>query len=277
MLGAHISKNGEKTIEEAVDKTRKYVKEKYGLEMKAAQIFVSNPYKPFEDAKLTGKFPENMRIYSHGSYTALFNLSEYSKNGIVHQMKRCNEFEIRGLVVHLTGIPKEQIANMITEIFASLDKKLTKNEENKCCLFIEHVVPKNKEYAYSEAEEINELMKYVIKKNKGRKIGFCLDTCHMWANGKDISSYEKAREFFSKLDKKIDFLCHLNDCELPLDNARDRHAPLGTKIWSEPYEKSGLMAVLEFCKERKIDFILERNKKYGINQDLLVLEKLMKK
>lgn len=54
-------------------------------------------------------------------------------------------------------------------------------------------------------------------------VGVCLDTCHAWAAGEDLSTaVDRIRSLTGRID-----LIHCNDSRDPLGSNRDRHANLG--------------------------------------------------
>ena len=57
----------------------------------------------------------------------------------------------------------------------------------------------------------------------GFNVGVCLDTCHAWAAGEDLSG---AVELLRSLTGRVD-LVHCNDSRDPHDSRRDRHTNLG--------------------------------------------------
>ena len=55
------------------------------------------------------------------------------------------------------------------------------------------------------------------------RVGVCIDTCHAWAAGEDLSTIVgRVREATGRVD-----LIHCNDSRDPHDSRRDRHANLG--------------------------------------------------
>ncbi len=66
--------------------------------------------------------------------------------------------------------------------------------------------------------------------DKGR-IGVCIDTCHIFAAGYNISTEEGYYKTFRLFEEIIGFEylkgVHLNDSKTPLGSRKDRHAPLG--------------------------------------------------
>ena len=63
------------------------------------------------------------------------------------------------------------------------------------------------------------------------RVGFCIDTCHTFAAGHDLSSVEACEKTFAQIDSIIGLKylrgMHLNDALKPLGSHVDRHAPLG--------------------------------------------------
>lgn len=62
---------------------------------------------------------------------------------------------------------------------------------------------------------------------KKGQLGFCLDTCHLFAAGYDI----RKREVLDQMDKVLSFdkvhAFHINDAAFPLGSGKDRHANIG--------------------------------------------------
>jgi deoxyribonuclease-4 len=65
-----------------------------------------------------------------------------------------------------------------------------------------------------------------------RRLGLCLDSCHLLASGYEIRTPQALRETLDECDRLVgpDRLraLHVNDSIFPLGSNRDRHAPLGT-------------------------------------------------
>lgn len=90
-----------------------------------------------------------------------------------------------------------------------------------------------------------------------KRVKFCIDTCHIWASGYDISTKAGAKKFFVEFDKAIGvdrIACiHFNDSKTGLNSNVDRHADIGRGH----IKSTGLKAVLKYAKKRKIPVILE--------------------
>jgi deoxyribonuclease-4 len=64
-----------------------------------------------------------------------------------------------------------------------------------------------------------------------RRVGVCLDTCHVFAAGYDISTPEGYEKTIGELDRAVGLshlqAFHLNDCKKPLGCRVDRHEHIG--------------------------------------------------
>ncbi len=65
----------------------------------------------------------------------------------------------------------------------------------------------------------------------GRRLGVCLDSCHLLASGYDVRTSDGLTETLDRFDEIVGLdrlgAVHLNDSQNPLGSNRDRHANLG--------------------------------------------------
>jgi deoxyribonuclease-4 len=106
------------------------------------------------------------------------------------------------------------------------------------------------------------------------RIGFCLDTCHIFASGYDIrtkAGYQKTiREFDRLIGVNRIRAFHVNDCLRPLGSRIDRHAHIGQG-------QIGLEAFRSLVNDRRfaaVPKILETPKGEDMHEDLMNLETL---
>jgi len=63
------------------------------------------------------------------------------------------------------------------------------------------------------------------------RLGICLDSCHWWASGVDVSDRALLAEAIDDLDARVGLdrlrVLHVNDSKTPLDSNRDRHERVG--------------------------------------------------
>jgi deoxyribonuclease-4 len=106
------------------------------------------------------------------------------------------------------------------------------------------------------------------------RVGFCLDTCHLFAAGYDIRTEKGMRDTLREFDRLIGIekirAFHLNDCLKPLGSRVDRHTHIGQG-------HIGLEAFRTLVNDRRfaaIPKILETPKGEDMAEDLMNLRTL---
>jgi deoxyribonuclease-4 len=65
----------------------------------------------------------------------------------------------------------------------------------------------------------------------GKRLGLCLDSCHLFVQGYDVTDPDSLSEVVDEADEKVGLdrlrCLHLNDAAFPLGSCRDRHANIG--------------------------------------------------
>lgn len=65
----------------------------------------------------------------------------------------------------------------------------------------------------------------------GKRLGLCLDSCHLFVQGYDITDEKHLNEVLDEADAKVGLgrlgALHVNDAAAPLGSCRDRHANIG--------------------------------------------------
>ena len=78
---------------------------------------------------------------------------------------------------------------------------------------------------------VDELAVFFERLDRHERLGICLDSCHWWVSGVDVTSPDALDQALGELDESIglDRLCclHVNDAAAALASNRDRHASLG--------------------------------------------------
>ncbi len=88
------------------------------------------------------------------------------------------------------------------------------------------------------------------------RLGICLDSCHLWVSGFDVTDRAALDGLVADLDARIGLdrlrALHVNDAQAPLGSNRDRHANVGEGVMGEQLgvflghpKLQGLPAVLE--------------------------------
>ena len=171
------------------------------------------------------------QILPHDSY--LINLGhpekenlEKSRASFLHEMERCQMLGLDRLNFHpgshLKKISEEESLALVAEsINIALDK--TKG----VTAVIENTAGQGSNLGYAFWH-----LSYIIDRVEDKsRVGVCLDTCHSFAAGYDLSTEEGCEKVFAEFESVVGFKylrgMHLNDALKPLQSRVDRHTPLG--------------------------------------------------
>jgi deoxyribonuclease IV len=99
-----------------------------------------------------------------------------------------------------------------------------------------------------------------------RRLGLCLDSCHWWASGVDVTNAAALDDAVAELDAKIGIdrlrLLHVNDAKTPLGSNRDRH-----EVVAEGVIGDGLATFLGHPAFRNLPAVLETWPKGGLRRE----------
>lgn len=239
----------------------------------ALQLFVStnkstsNFYKPIKE--LQKKL--NMILSVHISYTINIasDPSKYSWGiaQFIEEIKLAHQIGAYAVVVHLgkqLDLSKEVAIN---NMLINLLKVLNETKDLDIHILIETSTGQGSEMCYDLDDFAN-----FFKKIKNKKIGICVDTCHIFNAGYDIRTKSAVTKYLKEFDSKIGLnnikLIHLNDSENSLGAHVDRHTNIGHGYIGE----DGLKQIILFFSKLGIPIILETPDKF-INNDLKILKK----
>ena len=171
------------------------------------------------------------QILPHDSY--LINLGhpeeeplEKSRASFLHEMQRCEQLGLDRLNFHpgshLKKISEEESLRLVAEsINIALDKT------SGVTAVIENTAGQGSNLGYAFWH-----LAYIIDRVEDKsRVGVCLDTCHSFAAGYDLSTEKGCDEVFAEFEREVGFRylrgMHLNDAMKPLGSRVDRHSPLG--------------------------------------------------
>ncbi len=231
------------------------------LKLNCVQIYIHNPLKQkeYRDKNLKNKTVEyirnsNIKVFAHSSFT--INIaSNWDKhtwwiNILIDSIKYCDSLDISGIVVHigkqLTLSHEEAMNNMYTGLIYVLNT----TKDCKVKLLLETPAGQGTEMCFT-IEDLGYFYKKFSESSRYRdKVKICVDTCHLFASGYNISSETGIKEVFEKIDKHIGFnnvsLIHLNDSYYPLNSRIDRHENLGKGYIG----KDGIKVLYSFFKDK---------------------------
>lgn len=147
---------------------------------------------------------------------------DFNINFLSQEIKRCEILGVKRLVIHPGSHVGLGIEQGIKNIAYVLNQVLDENTNVYICL--ETMAGKGSEVG-SKFEEIKEIIDNVILKDK---VKVCIDTCHMFDAGYDISNFDKVMDEFNQiigLDKI--YVAHINDSKNEFASHKDRHENIG--------------------------------------------------
>jgi deoxyribonuclease-4 len=256
LIGAHVSTSG--GLVKAVERG-----EERGCE--SIQIFNQSPrmwrptnYGPDD----FGAFREAMEASSveavaiHAVY--LINcaskdkeLRKKSLNSLAHALRIGDGIGAAGVVLHPGAQKGEPLGPSIKRAAKTIAAALKESES--CPLLLEQTAG-HKGLLGRDFDQTAELIELA---GGGERLGLCLDSCHLFVQGYDITDEAHLGEVVDEADAKVGLerlrCLHVNDAAAPLGSCRDRHANIGkgemgkrglSAFLSEP-RFEGLPATLE--------------------------------
>jgi deoxyribonuclease-4 len=84
---------------------------------------------------------------------------------------------------------------------------------------------------------LEEIAVLVERAGRHPRLGICLDSCHLWASGYDVTDPDAVAALLGEVDSAIGFdrlrCLHVNDSKTPLGSNRDRHDDIGKGLMGE--------------------------------------------
>ena len=230
LIGAHVSNAG--GLPNAIER---------GLEREcdAIQIFNQSPrmWRPTnygaEDFEAFNEALEASRLQSvviHAVYlinTATPDPEIRSKSlaSLVQALRVGDAIGAAGVVLHAGSRKKDPAPEAIARSGEVVREALAETE--RCRVLFENTAGTQGPLG----RDFEELAGLVDAAGAGKRIGICLDSCHLFASGYDIVEPEALGAVVDDFDAKVGLdrlhCLHVNDSLVPLGANRDRHANVG--------------------------------------------------
>lgn len=228
---------------------------------KTVQFYTHNT-KPFErvltDEELKYISSLGLTMYVHSTFNTIMD-QYYGKEFFNKQFQLCNKYGVKGIILHIPNRPLDELVSG----FKAINDLSMHNKDT--IIYLEHVPG---DYGASVAK-VHELYTKLSTKYTGYKFGICVDTCHMYVSGINLGDRAKMIQLVNTLSTyKMPILIHLNDSHGEFGSMMDKHAPFGTRIWTEDYSALELLmnqpwdAIIELRKSEDIDACLKYIKKF---------------
>ncbi len=202
------------------------------------QIFSSSPrnwgVQPVTDSQIQIFLEERKKykidpIYFHASYLVNFadndRIGKASVTTLIDELCLAAKMNIVGSIIHLGSFKQEEKPSneQYKIVFDNVHQVLEHTPENTFFI-IENAGNKKLNWDISE-------LGHIVKTLNHPRIKVCLDTCHLWGAGYDLSTPDKFEAFFQEFDQKVGMekleVFQINDSKDSLGSFRDRHENIG--------------------------------------------------
>jgi deoxyribonuclease IV len=256
LIGAHVSTAGglDKAIERGTE-----------LGCESIQIFNQSPrmWRPTKyGADDFAAFKEAMAdspveaVVIHAVYlincaTKDKELRKKSLASLTHALRIGDGIGAAGVVLHPGAQKGEALGPSIKRASKVIAAAL--KDSDSCPLLLEQTAG-HKGLLGRDFDQTAELIELA---GSGKRLGLCLDSCHLYVQGYDVTDEEHLSAVVDEADKKVGLkrlrCLHVNDAAAPLGSCRDRHANIGKGEMG----KNGLATFLSEPRFDKLPATLE--------------------
>lgn len=226
----------------------------------------------FAEQKRTGISP----VIAHDSY--LINLGSpdealltKSREAFAIELERCEKLKIQYLVTHPGAHMGQGEEEGLKKIAASLDWVFEHTGDLKSKVALESTAGQGTSLGY----RFEQLARIIELSAHPERIKVCIDTCHIFAAGYDISNEDGYQKTISEFDRIIGLkslvVIHLNDSKKGLGSKVDRHEHIGKGFIGE----KAFGFIMKDKRFEKIPKLLETSKENDMDKvNLGILRRL---
>ena len=249
LIGAHVSTAGglAKAVQRGMD-----------LECDAIQIFHQSPrmWRPtrytkedFEAFRQAMADSPLQAVVIHAVY--LINCASKEREvrrksltSLTHALRIGDEIDAAGVVLHAGARKGEPQGPSVKRAGKAIREALGSSE--RAPLLLENTAGTQGPLG----RDFDELAELIEAAGGGKRLGACLDCCHLLASGFEIRTRDALAQVVDDFDAKVGLdrlrCLHVNDSKVPLASNRDRHANLGDG-------ELGLKGLRPFLSEPRFD------------------------
>jgi deoxyribonuclease IV len=192
------------------------------------------------------------------------------------EMQRCEFLGISYLVIHLGSHMGKGSKSGIDQLINALGTACAHSKSpNGVVVLLEN----NAGYRNNVGGKLEELRLILDKLNNTERFGLCIDTCHLFASGYDLRTYESVNMVIEKIEDIIGLqalkVIHLNDSKGPLGSNLDRHEHIGLGSIG----RMGIAAFINHATIKALPIIMETpiDTRRGDEENLEIVLNLMNK
>ena len=229
IIGSHVSFNNKDQLLGSVKEAVSYGSNTFMFYTGAPQNTRRGEINDFVTLEAYKLMKENNieldKVIVHAPY--IVNLAnpdnmEFSIDFLTNEVERCNLLGMKYLVLHPGSSVNVSREEGISNIIKGLNAILTNN--NNICICLETMAGKGNELG----RNFLELKEIIDGVNFKDSIGVCMDTCHLFDSGIDITDFDKVLDDFDKQIGLNYLKCiHINDSKNIFSSHKDRHENIG--------------------------------------------------
>jgi deoxyribonuclease IV len=262
LIGAHVSNAGglDRAVQRGVER-----------DCDAIQIFSQSPrmWRPTTYTEDDfAEFRESMgasrikAVLIHAVYlincaTTDREMRKKSLASLTQSLRVGNGIGAAGVVLHAGSAKTGDVPKAIKRAGKVIDEALAETE--KCPLHLEDTAGAGGTLGRS----FEELEALLDASGGGTRLGICLDSCHLFASGYDVSTPKSLGEVVDEFDRVVGLKrlgsLHVNDSAVALGSNRDRHAIMGEGVLGE----KGCAVILSEPRFDKLPSVLETGRDHG--------------
>lgn len=230
LIGAHVSTAG--GLVRALERAE-------ALACETMQIFNQSPrawrpasYGPSDFEAFDARLAESpvQSVFIHAVY--LINCASddaevrrKSLGSLTHALRVGDQIAAEGVIVH-PGSGKGASPGRALKLIGDAFKRALA-ESDRCPLLLENTAGAGG----TMGRTFGELAELIQRSGADKRLGVCLDSCHLLASGHDIRTPDGLGRVVDECEQELGLerlrCLHLNDSKGPLGSNRDRHANLG--------------------------------------------------
>ena len=275
LIGAHVSNAGglPRSVERGVE-----------LGCEAIQIFNQSPrmwrptaygdddFAAFRDAMKASPIKAVMihAVYLINCATEDPDMREKSLASLTQSLRVGAGIGAVGVVLHPGSAKQGDVSRAIKRAGKVIKEALAETE--RCRLLLEDTAGAGGTLGRS----FDELAALIDAAGGGKRLGICLDSCHLFASGYDVRTRDSLTEVIDEFDRTVGCerlgALHVNDSAVPLGSNRDRHAIMGEGDLGE----KGCAVFISEPRFDKLPGVLETGRDHGspAAEDVALAKKL---
>jgi len=152
-------------------------------------------------------------------------LRKKSLASLTHALRIGDAIGAAGVVLHPGAQKGEPLAPSLKRAARTISAAL--KDSDRCPLLLEQTAG----HKGLLGRDFDQTARLIELAGGGKRLGLCLDSCHLFVQGYDITDAEHLSTVLDEADAKVGLerlgCIHVNDAAAPLGSCRDRHANIG--------------------------------------------------